>query len=83
MHILCTELMELPTARLNCDKSEEDMQLAAKDLVHPMNSDHILGKTSLQNKPSVNMQKKRSEVGVATLIENHIQKVSLVSVASQ
>jgi len=24
------------------------MQLAAKDLVHPMNSDHILGKTSLQ-----------------------------------
>ena len=42
--------MELPTARLNCDNSVDEMQLAAKDLVHPTKSDHILGNTSLQIK---------------------------------
>ena len=47
------------------------MQLAAKDLVHPMNSDHILGKTSLQNKPMVDHHAKNIQVlcrGRASLI---------------
>ena len=60
------------------------MQLAAKDLVHPMNSDHILGKTSLQNKPmdhrhAKNIQVCRGRVLNCSLLlsRNHFQIVRL------
>ena len=57
--------MELPTARLNCDNSVDEMQLAAKDLVYPTKSDHILGNTSLQIK-------------FKTLSPSHVQVLYLV-----
>ena len=50
MHILCTELIEVPTALLKWESSAEEIQLAAKDLVQSINSDHIFGNTSLQKK---------------------------------
>ena len=60
MHILCTEFIEVPTALLKWESSAEEIQLAAKDLVQSINSDHIFGNTSLQKR-----QKKSSQINSA------------------
>ena len=47
MHILCTELIESPTARLKSDRWLEVRQDDVNDLMHVMYSDQVLGNISL------------------------------------